>query len=377
MNPMKPFRPGMKIEMLETHEALAAAAPRLDALADVCRARAFSRPAFLLPWARAAAGDGHRPACLMLRDGPDIAAFLPLFARRDRKALMGRRLGPPRFGATPPFEFLIAPGCDAGGVAEAFARTVQGQGWIDQSFSQEPADSRIATLWAAQFERPGFRVNHAAEPGFYMVRDCDGLKTYLSRLDRKRRKEAQRLERRFLEHSEITLHTGADDLGPLHDDMRSVIEQSWKFSPFMAKRGLPCLEQLVESLAPAGHLRLWFARHEGCPIAFLFEIADDSGSRHAYFNAFDARMYHFGPGAVVLFRAVCTALTEGLRDYDFWGYRDYINRLATDLRETCTLSIERTGAVERVQRGVLAAVSAARRRPGLRTDKEAPANPPA
>ncbi len=90
----------LRVEIADSLPALLALEDQLAALAAAAGAGAYDRPGFFLPWARAAVATGQRPACLCLWRGPDLAGFVPVFRRRDWKAALAWRGGPPLFGSS-------------------------------------------------------------------------------------------------------------------------------------------------------------------------------------------------------------------------------------------------------------------------------------
>lgn len=352
----------MIAEWITSFDALRALRAPLNELAGVCRARAYDFPSFLIPWAAAAGAQGQRPRCLVLRQGGEVLAFFPFFERRDPKALFARRLAPPRFGSSPPFEILIAPGADREAVLDAMADAVAGLGWYDQQFRDEPADGTLATCWLPRMAARGARIHEEHLYDYYIISGCADAEEYQTRLVRKKRRELQRQERRFLERGEMSLHTRADDITAQLPDMRTVIARSWKYTPHMARRALPLIEGLIAGMAPEGHIRLWMAHADGQAVSMLLEFADQSGSRHAYFNATDQEAGALDAGITLLFNACKGAVQDGVGQYDFWGYRPYIKQVSTGTRPIRSYGVTRSGALQGVQGASLRMAGRLRRR---------------
>lgn len=338
-----------------------ALAPKLAALADAAGAYTYSHPSFFLPWARAAVAEGQVPECLALWRKRTLVGFVPLFARRDKKALMARRLMPPRVGTSPPFALLAAPGEDIGAIVDIAQRELTASDWADMTFAGEPRDTIFATLWADRYAEAGYRVERPELPPSYVLRDCPDRDAFLAGMKGARRKVMRRLERKFLERGSTRCDNGAEGTEAIKSALRAVIGASWKNAGAMQAGGLDLLEALIDSLAAVGRLAFWSADQDGRPVGIYMEIVDPDGTRHAYFNAHDRRPEAKNTGSVLLYRAVMEGLDRGLGDCHFWGSRDYLRHYANDSRQVTDLTITNRGARAGLARAATELVSGIRR----------------
>lgn len=341
----------LQVQTITSLDALYALKDPLRELVDAAGALVFSRPAFLFPWSRAAVANGLRPACLALWRGNALVGFAPFFEKRDPRALMGRRLSPPRYGSSPPFDILL--NCDEDEGIEVLAQTVLRQEWVDQTFPLVLENSRLAGVWADWFAAKGHHVERIAGPGYLTVRldVAPGAPLEVGR--GKFRREVMRLRRRAEAEAEIAIYRGGRALGPVLDGMAQVIGSSWKRSSEMERRGLAVLQDLAKSLDAEDLLKVVFIQLHGAPIAYLLEIMDPCGARHAFHNAHDERQNYFSPGIVILDVALKNAAADGLSSYDFWGNRPYMSKIADGERLNTSVSIQRSGSIAAVQRHAL------------------------
>lgn len=346
MNPLPNSQ--LRVQKITSLNALYALQEPLRNLVDATGALAFSRPAFLFPWSRAAVANGLRPACLALWRGTELVGFAPFFDKREPRALMGRRLSPPRYGSSPPFDILLT--CDEAEGIEVLGQTVLRQEWVDQTFPLVLADSRLAGGWADWFGAKGHKVERIAGPGYLTMQWNMAPEAPLEVGIGKFRREIMRLRRRVEAEAQISTYRGGGALEPVLDDMAQVIASSWKQSGEMERRGLAALQDLARSLDAEGLLKIDFIHLHGAPIAYLFEILDPGGARHAFHNAHDGRQHYYSPGIVILDSALKSAAADGLSSYDFWGNRPYFRKIANGARLNTTVSIKRSGVIPAVQR---------------------------
>lgn len=332
----------------------------LRSLARSCNAAAFSHPGFLLPWAEAAVATGQSVACHYLYRGGDLVGFVPLFFRRDRKALMARRGGPPRFGSSPPFELLIAPGEDREAAAQHLAKAVAAERWLDLTFPNEPDDSLLLGCWARAFEQHGFSVRQSAGPAYQIIQGLADSAAYEDQMRGRSRREFRRRERRMQEEGSVSVFTSDDDPDMFLADMERILQASWKFDERMAKIGVRLYRDQVRGTAADGTLRFWICHYRQRPASFLFELADATGSRHAYFTAHDPNACGFGAGGALVFLAAKASLDAGVPVYDFWGTQPYLRHLSNGLRRTRTVTVARKDPLSRLRLSTLEMLQATR-----------------
>lgn len=340
-----------RIEVIDRLDRLDSLSPALEELArSNRRARAFDRPGFLLPLARAAATEGRKPMCLAAWRGRDLCGFAPIFARRSVRALFGCRLGPPRFGETPQFSLLTAPADASDENAGALARYLRQLPWIEQRFPLESTDSVFASAWAESFATPGFSVRRAPGPKLHIAGGAKSGDDYLRMLSGKARNRVRRYRRRLEEGGgEIEMLTGPIDVEPCIDDIGKIVRRSWKATARMQSVGMRLLAGQICNLVPDGTMRLWFVRVGNRRVAVNVELKDGAGRRSGYFTAQDPAANRLYPGLNLVVTIVRQAFDEGARQIDYWNARNYVKPLATGQRETITLAITRTDAVSRLR----------------------------
>jgi hypothetical protein len=350
----------LTLQVVDSISALDALRPHLAALADACNAGVFDRPGFFLPWARAATLGGQEPACLCLKRGQELVGFFPLFFRRDRKALLARRGGLPTYGSSPAFDLLLAPNENEAEAARLLAQALQHSRWLDLTFANLPAHSRLERCLRQALEG---REDHCArQPGqsYLMVEGPRSGEEYLAQMKSKHRGHWRRKERRLREICTIEHVTWRDDVSAALPWVRAIIENSWKFDARMRATGLQLYEAQVKGAAADQSLGLWIARLDDRPVAFSMELVDRDRGHHGYYSAYDATYSKLGPGGPLAFIAIRSCFENGGRRFDTWGNRGYLLQLATQTRETTTLTFTRTGVLPRL------CLAAAQRLRGLR-----------
>lgn len=346
--------PSEGVEVLEDLRSLFAFAP---ALADLCEATGapfYMRPAFFMVWSEHAARAGLMPRCLVLKRGATVLGFAPLFSKRLAPALLGaRRLSPPLIGTSPPFDLVVAPN-EAGAVAR-LADAASSLAWVSQHMPSVLSGSGFDREWAEWFEASGAAVSRLDTPG-YMTAVCTVSKEeYFESRRASFRRNVKRASQKFEKVGEIETFRGGDPLEPWIDALRTVVERSWKGTAYMRRTGFPLIVDLVRSLDASGLLVLRIARREGRPIGYLMEV-DDGTVRHAFHNAMDESERDLGPGILLLFRGVLSAIESGRRSYEFWGNREYIRAMATDVRPAVQIDIASPAMRDRWRRGLVRGV---------------------
>ena len=331
----------LRTQVITSLEALYALREPLIALVAATGALVFHHPAFLFPWSRAAVINGMKPNCIGLWRGTELVGFAPLFVKRDKRALLARRLSPPLYGSSPPFDILLT--CDERAGIAAMGQAVLRQSWLDQTFPSTLTESRFATVWPDWFASQGFSIERTTGLGFMAVQIDGKPEEVFAFAHGRQRKEIGRLARRTAAEARHEVYQSGAPLQPALDNMAHVIRSSWKHSTEMKGKGLSALIDLARSLDEAGLLVLDFVFYQDKPIAYMLEILDPSGTRHAYHNAFDAAQKWLSPGVVILHAAVKQASMDGLKHYDYWGNRPYIGRLSNAMRPNVSVRIVNNG----------------------------------
>lgn len=343
------MKPALRLEIIESPAKLDGLHRQLELLAKSCGAGVFDRPGFFLPWMRAAVASGQQPACLCLFRGTDLKGFLPLFFRRDRKALLARRGGFPVFGSSPAFDLLLSPSEEETEACVLLAQALERKRWLDLTFANLPDHNRLGHCLGRVFRRQGCQISRPPGLSYMMVEGFKDNAEYLAHLKGRHRRNWKRKERHVRESCRIDLFTHQDDYEACLPMMRDVLKHSWKFDSRMQHIGMRLYEEQVLGTARDGTLGVWFASRGGRPLAFTIELADETGHHHGYFTAYRPEHLRLGAGAALVFMAVQNALERGNCVYDLWATRGHLNQLATGTRETVSLSICRKGAVPRLR----------------------------
>jgi len=364
------MKPALRLEIIQSLPELEALHRQLELLAKSCNAGAFDRPGFFLPWVRAAVATGQRPACLCLFRGTGLKGFLPLFFRRDRKALLAQRGGFPVFGSSPAFDLLLAPSEDEAGACALLVQALKQQRWLDLCFANLPEGSRLNRCLSRAFLQRGFEVNSLPGQSYLAIDGFKDSAEFLAQMRGRHRRNWKRKERHLREICRIDQFTHQDDVEACLPLLREVVENSWKFDARMRSIGLPLYEGQVRGTAADQTLGIWFACLKEKPLAFAFELIDPNGGHHGYFMAYNPEFAKFGAGAALAFIAVQNALDSGHSRYDLWSTEGHLRQLANCTRETTVLDICRQGMVPRLRLAVAEQLRTARQM--LRTAKPRP-----
>ncbi|MEX0303190.1 MAG: GNAT family N-acetyltransferase [Leisingera sp.] len=364
------MKPALRLEIIGTLPELEALHGQLERLAKSCSAGAFDRPGFFLPWARAAAATGQRPACLGLFRRDELAGFLPLFFRRDRKALLAQRGGFPVFGSSPAFDLLLSPSEDEAEATALLVQALKQQKWLDLCFANLPDHTRLGRCLPPAFDRRGFQVSSLPGQDYMMIDGFKDSASFLAQMKGRNRRNWKRKERHLRDACRIDHITHQDDVEACLPLLRDVLENSWKFDTRMRSVGVPLYEDQIRGTARDGTLGIWFACLKGTPLAFAFELVDPNGGHHGYFMAYNAEYAKFGAGAALAFMAVQNGLDTGHSRYDLWSTQGYLRQLANSTRKTSILAVCRKEIVPRLRLAAAERLRMARQ--ALRTAKPRP-----
>lgn len=360
----------LRIEIADSLPALLALEDQLAALAASTGAGAFDRPGFFLPWARTAAATGQRPACLCLWRGADLAGFAPVFRRRDWKALLAWRGGPPVFGSSPAFDLLLAPDENSQELNAALVQALERMRWIDLSFASLPEGNRLARILSQEFDRQGYSVRQSPGLRYYSVEGVVSGVELEAQLSSKNRRALRSAERKMNGCCEVTLHTSETGPDPAVEILRKVVTASWKDCPRMRKIGLQLYEEQIRGCAKDGTLRFWSASHQGEPVAFAFVLAEPHGPYHGYFTAASGLGRELGAGTALMYQSLKHSLDEGASMFNLWTTRHNLKRMANSRLRTVSLDISRAGLGARMR--LSAAEQLRLLRQALRTQKPRP-----
>ena len=300
--------------MIERYDDLADLAVEWDALAHQVGAPTFVRPGWIAAWIDAF-GSGRTMVLAARRDGRLVAVT----------ALLARLGGvySPANSHTPVFDLLAL---DRDGAYElADAVLALGGHRLDLSFLDP--DGQGFAAWRAATARRGHRTI-AWEVARAPYVSLDGEWTdYRSSLERKFRKELERLDRRLADsgHVEFVVDEGSDSWPEALQEGLRIEGSGWKAETGTAILSRPETARFYRTVAAwaaeRGWLRLKFLRLDGRAVAFDLAL-EAGGVAHVLKGGFDPELRRLGPGMLLTERSLRRAFELGLRSYELHGSDD-------------------------------------------------------
>ena len=300
--------------MIERYDDPAALAVEWDDLADQAEAPPFLRPGWIAAWIDAF-GKG-RPVVLAVRRDGRLAAVTALLTR-----LAG--VYSPANSHTPVFD-LLALDRDA---ADELADAVLAFGGHRLDLSFLDPDGQGFAAWRAATARRGIRTT-AWEVARAPYVSLDGNWTdYRSSLERKFRKELERLDRRLADsgHVEFVVDEGSPRWPEALEEGLRIEGSGWKAESGTAILSRPDTARFYRTVAAwaakRGCLRLKFLRLDGRAVAFDL-VLEAGGVAHVLKGGFDPELRRLGPGMLLTERSIRRAFELGLRSYELHGTDD-------------------------------------------------------
>lgn len=252
----------------------------------------FQSPAWLIPWARQFCDQAH--GALVLREGGELEALVPVFKLDDRWLLCGA-------GTSDWLDGIFAPDLEPGALAEAIDLL---DGPLD--LFQLPAGSKLAML-AAGALRP-------AEPCPALDLPAEIPHNIAQNLAYYRRKA----ERTGIEPPQLLDAGGIDALVELHTRRWTKAGES---GVLRDPHVVAWHRQAAPRLAGAGLLRLYGMRYRNRLVGVLYAL---SGKRraHYYLSGFDPEFSSCGLGTILVGHAIAEAAREGNVSFDFLRGRE-------------------------------------------------------
>jgi CelD/BcsL family acetyltransferase involved in cellulose biosynthesis len=303
-----------------------------DSLCDRLEVTPFMRPGWISAWWDAF-GEGELEMLAARRDGR-LTGLLPL-------ARNGDGLGSPTNWHTPEFGLLAEDRAVEQSLIEAALERADGR--LDVGFvpEEDPVLRRISEA----ADRDGDRAVITClsrSPYVQLEGDWEGFERGLTS---KRRSDLRRRRRRLEElgSCDFECHDGSERLSQLVAEGIEVEKIGWEGrdgTPIAAEENTRRFyERVAEWAAEAGHLRLFFLRCDGKPVAFAFCLID-SQSLHVLKIGFDPAHARFAPGLLLTRDMLAYAFDQGLRTYEFGGNADDYKMIFTErCRETLRLQI--------------------------------------
>ncbi|MBY6058091.1 GNAT family N-acetyltransferase [Leisingera daeponensis] len=339
----------LRVETVSSLGELQAMEGHLGALSAAAGAGAYDRPGFFLPWARAAVAVGQQPACLCLWRGQELAGFVPLFRRRDWKAALAWRGGPPVFGSSPAFDFLTDPQENQDELAGALIRALERMRWLDLTFENLPEGNRLGRWLGQAFVRQGYSVGRSPGLGYFLAEGVSSSAELEAQLSSKNRRNLRAAERKMAASCEVSLFTQDDDPEAAVQVLHAVVAASWKDCPRMRRIGLKLYADQIRGCARDGTLRFWSVSCQGNPAAFIFNLAEYGGTHHGYFTAITPKGCELGAGTALMYRSLKHSLDEGAASFNLWSARHNIKRMTNSRMQTVSLRISRASLGARLR----------------------------
>lgn len=331
----------IEIEILTSLPALKVMEAELSDLVGRAGADYSHEPAFLIPWFETAEATGQRPACLTARTSGQLAAFLPLCTKPERKALFATRLAPPRIGSSPAFDLILDPGHRGGAMLDRLAAALSGMAWSFLDLKLILADSLLAKEIVPRLQLAGFQIARHDEPAYFKVDGLAGLESFWASRKSRPRIELRRIFDRCTSACEFACYEGMEN-PRIFDLMQVVLRESWKDSSYLRCIFFPMLERQFRALSRTGQARVHFVFAEGQPISFLVEFLDRDGTTNAYYNGMNRDWSRFSPGVALFLNVLQLFFETGAETYRFWGARRYIKKMSTGQDEVVSIRVVRT-----------------------------------
>jgi CelD/BcsL family acetyltransferase involved in cellulose biosynthesis len=306
----------LTVTRIGEYDAWQSLAPEWSALIDRCpSATPFQRPEWLLPWWRQF-GSGEL-AVLAIHASQRLIGLLPAFIHAWRGRRQVTLIGT---GLTDYLDLTAEPEF-AGACAEAALA------WLsDHRDCWDICDwqdlSETSPLIISGLERepylPGALAALPADPFAYEASLPHGLRRAI-------RVASRRLERQAA--LEFTTEYSDDEARALQSLFR-LHEERWarQGGPQSMLDAKPAQEFLIDAtkaLSARGMLRLYTMRFRGDIAAVIYGIFDRK-RLYGYISGMDPELARFSPGSLVLRHAICDAIAEGARAWDFLrGQEEY------------------------------------------------------
>jgi CelD/BcsL family acetyltransferase involved in cellulose biosynthesis len=291
-------------------------------------ARRLGAAPFLRPeWFSAfwAAFEPGEPQVLVARREGRISALLPLARARGV-------IASPTNWHTPEFMPIAEDATAACSLVDEALRRSRRR--LDLSFL--PADEPIVEqLCNRVAERRGWVIKRTIERSPYVELEGCG-EDFEARLPGKRRRDLRRRRRRLEEGGSVRFecHDGGSDLDRLLGEGFAVEAAGWKGRQRTAVAAHQTTrlfyERIARWTAEAGALRLHFMRLDGVALAFAFCLVDGS-SHYVLKIGIDPSYSRFAPGMLLTAEMLASAVSAGLRRYEFLGGDEPYKLVWTDL----------------------------------------------
>ena len=304
-------------------------------------------------------GSGRDLCILAAREGGKLVGLLPLYlettkrcgglwrVRKLRQVGLGGDTAPDDISAwlRPGFEHRAAAA-----LVEFMQREVQG--WNLLHFTDLPVRSHLADALLAHFPRAGLRIQRVESNPIVFGELPGTFEEYRRQLSGHRRKNMNQ-KRRRLEHqvgASFGSVSSATDIDPAFDQLARLHLLRW--SGRTAKPAFSSPEfcgfhrELMHALFAKNRLRLLYLQVDSRPIAMFYGMSYQG--RFGFFQSgFDPDYGQYGPGDVLIARAVESAIAEGCEVFDMLkGDHEYKRHFFQQERRNLEISVFRPGLVD-------------------------------
>jgi hypothetical protein len=287
----------------------------------------YLTPEFLLPWIRLTR-DRYRCRVLTAWEGDELLGLAPIFERSLARAGVAFTVRSfPTFGATPPFDVLIADREQA--VMTAFVgHWLSGDRWDLIELATVPSESRTAALLREATRDRAVELSVERSHRTLVVPVATTWEVFLASRSRNFRRSLRRGERKGDDAGGVQLlrypgeGLGVDQCIAMAVD---VIARSWKAAADDRVRWEQFFRDLMRELAACRRLSVRFLVVDGAPIAYLLEIAYRE-ALYAFHTAMDLAGPDVNAGLLLLSDAVRDAHQRPYRRVELGGVGEYLER---------------------------------------------------
>jgi CelD/BcsL family acetyltransferase involved in cellulose biosynthesis len=304
----------MTAEPISSYEQLAALAHEWSALVDRCpAATVFQRPEWLLPWWRHS-GSG-RMFALAFRDAGRLVGLMPAFIHewegRRQCTLMGT-------GPTDHLDLIAEPQHSSDCARRVF-EALRSVDWDVCDWQDVPSESTLLAVASEGIRREVAECGPCTELAL-----ASRLAGYEESLPRGIRRNIRRYgERLRLEHGARFDTVHDDQSGILLARLFELHAARWnaKGESGMLSGREAFLRDATCELARSNLLRMHVLYCGGIVAGVIYQIAYRDRA-YAYISGFDPALETYSPGTLLLDHALRSAVSEGVRYWDFLRGRE-------------------------------------------------------
>jgi CelD/BcsL family acetyltransferase involved in cellulose biosynthesis len=275
-----PIMTRLRLEVLSLLSDLERHVEAWSTLADACAASPFSRPEWVIPFARVFAQNA-RIHVVLAWSGAALVGVVPLYELEAAASRWGRALGCLQNEHTPEGELLLAPD-HARRVVEEILAWAKREGFCAVRFANLVVEGAsygalgevVTRRRVLAYEASSYLTNHTEVAGSW-----DAFLARRSKNFRKQLKQAHKSAERLA--LTVDLVETAEAFDALHADLLRISRASWQgrngTGTFADVRAAGFYREATRAFARSGRLALFVCRKGGVPIGFVLHLV--SGSR--------------------------------------------------------------------------------------------------